>query len=187
MGAIRILLERIWGEIVGGDWMDVLRPIRWPKSKLVKEDEFRRVLNLAALKLDAAGPRTRKAAFVLLDADDDRPCELGPRLQSWARVHRSDLDVFCVVANIEYETWFVSSAPSLDTFLGLEEGDLDLVDPERRRAGKAWIESRFKGTPYSETVDQPTLTRAMDLRSCRERSPSFDKLCRELERRVVPS
>ena len=42
-----------------------------------------------------------------------------------------------------------------------------------------WVADRFKGH-YSETVDQPALTAKMDLDLCRERSPSFDKLCREL-------
>jgi hypothetical protein len=37
---------------------------------------------------------------------------------------------------------------------------------------------------YAETVDQPRLTAAMDLQMCRERSKSFDKLCRELEKRL---
>jgi hypothetical protein len=49
---------------------------------------------------------------------------------------------------------------------------------------KAWIEQRFKGTRYSETQDQPAMTLVMDLNLCRTRSPSFDKLCRELERRA---
>lgn len=34
------------------------------------------------------------------------------------------------------------------------------------------------------TVDQPAMTSHMDLHLARERSPSFDKLCRELERRL---
>jgi hypothetical protein len=55
------------------------------------------------------------------------------------------------------------------------------ADPEQQRCGKGWIEHRFKGPKYSETVDQPRLTAAMDLHLCRQHSPSFDKLCRELE------
>jgi predicted ATPase len=42
------------------------------------------------------------------------------------------------------------------------------------------IKSRVK---YSETIDQPAMTADMDLSLCRRRSPSFDKLCRELEKR----
>ena len=43
---------------------------------------------------------------------------------------------------------------------------------------------RFKGVKYSETVDQPAMTRAMNLAQCRLRSPSFDKLCRDLQGRL---
>lgn len=52
-----------------------------------------------------------------------------------------------------------------------------------QRCRKAWIEKRIKAPKYSETVDQPAMTAAMDLALCRSRSPSFDKLCRELEKR----
>ena len=31
--SIRLLLERIWREVVGGEFIDVLQPIRSPKSK----------------------------------------------------------------------------------------------------------------------------------------------------------
>jgi len=37
---------------------------------------------------------------------------------------------------------------------------------------------------YAETIDQVRLTTAMDLNLCRSRSKSFDKLCRELEKRL---
>lgn len=54
-------------------------------------------------------------------------------------------------------------------------------DPESQRLGKGWIERRFKGVKYSERVDQPKMTAKLDLNMCRDNSPSFDKLCRELE------
>ena len=38
------------------------------------------------------------------------------------------------------------------------------------------------GAKYSESIDQAKLTAHMDLSLCRTRAPSFDKLCRELER-----
>jgi hypothetical protein len=60
-------------------------------------------------------------------------------------------------------------------------------DPEGQRAGKAWVQKRYRGVKYSETVDQPAMTMRMDLSLCRSRSPSFDKLCRELEKRKDPA
>jgi hypothetical protein len=92
--------------------------------------------------------------------------------------------VSCVLAIVEYETWFVAAADSLRDFLDIPHTDTVPEAPEPRRSGKSWIERRFRGTKYSETVDQPKMTAAMDLPLCRQRSPSFDKLCRELEKRL---
>ncbi len=80
-------------------------------------------------------------------------------------------------------TWFAAACTSLEEYLDLSRGSLP-QEPERERLGKAWIQKRFRGTSYSETIDQPKLTSRMDLAACRRRSPSFDKLCRELEKRL---
>lgn len=65
----------------------------------------------------------------------------------------------------------------------MDQLEPDPKDLARQRCRKAWIEKRIKAPKYSETVDQPAMTAAMDLKLCRSRSPSFDKLCRELEKR----
>jgi hypothetical protein len=116
-----------------------------------------------------------------MDADEDLPCVLAPRLLAIARTARSDFSISCVVANVEYETWFVAAAESLTEYLDLVPGESIPEQPERDRLGKAWIQKRFRGIKYSETVDQPAMTSRMDLKLCRRRSPSFSKLCRELE------
>lgn len=184
--SVRILLERIWIEVVGGDYIEVLRPIRIPKSKLVHDKkELSRAVELALLNLGVSGNSLDPAmVLVLIDADDKPACQLGPKLLKQAKQARSDADISCVVANVEYETWFVAAAESLSEFLHLAPENEIPAAPEESRSGKAWIERRWKGTQYSPTVDQPKLTRRMDLSRCRERSPSFDKLCRELERHL---
>ncbi|MCX4244094.1 DUF4276 family protein [Paraliomyxa miuraensis] len=180
--AIRTLLTRTVHELLQGPWPVVLPPIRQPRSKLVaKPRELERAVGLAALKL-----QQHRASFdhglvlVLLDADDDPPCELAPRLLEQMR--RDDVDTTCVLANPEYETWFVAAAQSLSEYLSID--DQPPLEPEKRRLKKGWIERRFIGSPYSPPIDQPRLTAAMDLSQCRGGSPSFDKLCRELERRL---
>lgn len=183
-GAIRILLERIWYELFGGEYLDVLKPIRSKRQKLVNEPrEFGRVVDLAALKLQGNKTDDPEMILILLDADKDLPCVLGPDLLKKGRSHRGDVDFSCVIANVDYETWFVAAAPSLSGHLDLSEYDADL-DPEAARLGKGWIKQRIRRVKYSETVDQPSLTKAMDLALCRTKSPSFDKLCRELEARL---
>ncbi len=186
--AVRTLLARIWVELLGGEYVDVIRPIRQPRSKLVKKDELQKAVNLAISKLgNPSLPPAPPLVLVLIDADKELPCELGPKLLGFARESRPDADLSCVIANIEYETWFVASTESLGDYLNLPSGEAIPENPETHRLGKSWIEARFKGTKYSETVDQPAMTANIDLSLCRRRSPSFDKLCRELEKRLKSS
>lgn len=181
--SVRTLISRVWSEILAGEYVDVLRPIRQPRSKLVREADLQRAVKLAAAKLaSVVEPTDRGHILLLLDAHDDAPCQLGPRLLEWMTNAASRDAVSCVVANVEYETWFVGAAESLHEFLDRGPADSAIALPEQARAGKRWIETRFRGPKYSETIDQVRMTAAMDMTICRERCPSFDKLCRELAR-----
>lgn len=182
--AIRILLQRLWTELLGGEHIEVLKPIRSHRTKMIQSPELDRALGLAVLKLRTPPSSDPSLVLILLDADEDPACVLGPDLLRRARAQRTDMDISCVVAAVEYETWFVAAAPSLQGFLDLSGGPAPEA-PEASRSGKAWIQRRFKGVKYSPTVDQPSMTQRMDLLQARLRSPSFDKLCRELEKRLV--
>jgi hypothetical protein len=179
--SIRVLLTRIWTELLGGEYLDVLRPIRHKRQQLAKQSELVRAVEFAISKLaHTPGPRIPAMVLILVDADTDLPCRLAPELLGWAKEGRSGIDIVCIVANVEYETWFVAAADSLRDHLNLPV-DKPLPDaPEQQRLGKGWIERHFRGAKYSETQDQPAMTAKMDLAICRTRSPSFDKLCREL-------
>ena len=178
--AVRILLQRIWTEIVHGDYVDVLSPIRHPKSKLTQEQGLDRAVKLASAKLSQQRPEgIPSLILVLLDADNDCPAELGPLLRERAR-SSTHLDVECVIANTEYETWFARAARSPEEFLEL--GDMPTpIDPEKQRSGKGWIKQRFRAAKYSETVDQARLTARMDLEEYQSRCPSCRRLCDKLE------
>lgn len=183
--AVRTLLERVWCELLGGEFIEVIRPIRRPRSKLVKKDELIKAVKLAALKLHTDPVSADPCLIlVLIDADTDAPCAKGPELLDYAHDGQSDFDTACVLANVEYETWFVAAADSLRKYLKLPAPNELPEEPEQSRFGKAWVERHFHGN-YSETIEQPAMTATMDLALCRERSPSFDKLCRDLERRLV--
>lgn len=178
----RTLLQRVWTEIVGGLHVDVLQPIRRPRTLLVgKPDELQRAVELAALKLSLAASESPSLILILLDAEEDPVCELATELLVRARLARPDHLISCVLARREYESWFVAAAESLSDYLDLSADPEPPLDPERAGQGKGWVQSRFRGAKYSETIDQPRLTAAFDLRLCRGRSPSFDKLCRDLE------
>ena len=180
--AVRSLLTRVWTELLPGTYIDVLQPIRRPKSKLIQADELLRAVDLADLKLRETPLFRRQLILVLLDADMDAPCILGPRLLEIVTERRAHLDVSVVVANVEFETWFVAAAQSLSRYFDLAATPLS-ADPEVVRQGKATVRRLMHGR-YGETIDQPRLCSAMDLRLCRTRSASFDKLCRELEKRL---
>ena len=121
--------------------------------------------------------------LVLIDADDDCPAQLGPDLQRRAAEARPDKRISVVLANREYEAWFLAAAPSLAGRRGLS---LDLAapaEPEKPRGCKEWLsERRTDGKSYRPTVDQAALTAVFDLALARANAPSFDKLCREVER-----
>jgi uncharacterized protein DUF4276 len=182
--AVRGLLQRIWHEMLNGEHVEVLRPIRQPRSRLIQREHLIHAVDLAARKLmNEPRPEYRAMVLVLLDGNDGAVCELGPQLLGWAIEGRGDVDVACVLANKEYETWFVSAAASLAVHLGLEPGTPVPDQPEGSRQGKAWIQRHLPS--YQETVDQARLTAHMDLNEARAGSPSFDKLCRELEKRLM--
>jgi hypothetical protein len=181
--AVRILLQRLWTEVLGQEYVEVLKPIRSSRTKMIQSRELERALDLAVLKLRSAGSADPALILIMLDADEDLACVLGPDLLQRAQAHRGDADISCVVATVEYETWFVAAAESLSELLELSHEAVP-QSPESSRSGKAWIQKRFKGVKYSPTVDQPAMTRRMDLLQARGRAPSFDKLCRELEKRL---
>jgi hypothetical protein len=182
--AVGVLLRRLWVEMLGGGHLEVLKPIRRPRSKLARADELGNAVALAVEKLrEPTLEPMSSVVLVLIDADDDPPCVRGPQLAAAASAASRGTDVVCVLANVEYETWFVAAAASLQDYLELADDELPPADPEASRTRKGWVRRHFRGRRYSETLDQPALTARMDLGLCRRNSPSFDKLCRELERR----
>lgn len=185
--SIRPLLTRAAHEILGRPGLQVVRPIRRPRSTLLRPNELERAAELAVLKgVQVAGARERIGLLVLLDADEDCPAILAPELLQRLRMAQGDIASAVVLANVEFETWFAASAESLGAHLTMPIPDQHMVDPETARRGKGWIQAHFTQGRYSETVDQPRMTMAMDLAVCRHRSPSFDKLCRDLDALAGP-
>jgi hypothetical protein len=180
--AIRTIVTRVWTELLGGEYVNVLHPIRQPRSKLIRSEGLLKAIDLADERLREHASGDRSLILVLFDADEDLPCVLAPALLDIVRQNRSHLDVAIVLANTEFETWFAAAAESLTAFFDLSMTS-PAPDPEaagqRKGAVKRWMHGA-----YAETIDQVRLTQAMDLRLCRSRSKSFDKLCRELEKRL---
>ncbi len=132
--------------------------------------------------------RARPAAILaILDADDeclnrgpDR--RLGPELLARARSVAGDVPVGVVIANREFEAWFLAEQASLRHSGAMPEGPELAEDPEARTGCKAAM-SRLLGEAYEPTIHQRELARALTFsREARAKSPSYDKLVRELER-----
>lgn len=125
--------------------------------------------------------------LVLVDADDDCAATLGPRLLDVRRTARPDLPVAVVLAVTEFEAWFLAAAESLRGQRSLADDLVPPEDPEAVRDAKGWLQRhRRDGLAYTETADQPALAAVFDLETARERSPSFDKLWRDVEKLRIP-
>ncbi|MFB3778712.1 MAG: DUF4276 family protein [Bryobacteraceae bacterium] len=174
--AVPVLIRRIAETVDPGLVVKIERPVRIPKSRLVKEGELERAVRLAALSISGNG-----AILVILDSDDDCPAEVGPVLAGRVRSARPDLPSAVVLPKREFEAWFLAAAESLRGRRGLPEDLEPPAQPESVRGAKEWLSSRMVAHGYSETVDQPALTAALDVNAAR-RADSFDKCYREVVR-----
>ena len=173
--SLPILLRRILHQLEPQFQCVLLEPFRVPRGQLVKDDGLRRVVEFLARKVGDDG-----RILILLDADDDLPCQLGPDLLTRAKAFRPDRDISVVIAMREYEAWFLTAAESLR---GQRTLPSDLTAPSRPediRDAKGWLDQRMVDG-YSETLHQPAFTQLFDLSAAR-RSDSFDKLVRDVGR-----
>ncbi len=181
--AVPILLRRLVPHLLADAYAGVVRPIRQPRDRLVgnKQDCLKNSILFAAAKLTQI-QQTDSLSLVLVicDSDDDCAKVLAQQMNTVALKAAFEHEVSIVLAVQEFETWFVGAAESLGRFLELKNPPPE--KPEESGSKKRWVEDRFKGAKYSETIDQAKMAAAMDLTLCRKRCPSFDKLCREIER-----
>jgi hypothetical protein len=177
--AVPILIRRIAQTIDPGFVPKVLSPLRVPASRLLKEGETERSVELAARKLEGKG-----GIVVIVDCDweDGCPAEDGPVLLKRAVATRSDIPIAVILAKKEFEAWFLASAESLRNKFGLPKDLASPADPEGVRGAKEWLSDRMPpGRSYAETTDQPAFTAVFDIDAAR-RADSFDKCYRDIRR-----
>jgi hypothetical protein len=151
-------------------------PMRVPRGKLTCLGGIERAVSAMAIRVTGEG-----GVLVLLDADDDCPAELGPALLDRARKARPDSRVAVVLANREFEAWYLAAAPSLAGQHGFPDPFPRPENPERPRDCKGLLtRARAAGQPYKETVDQAAMASTFDVAMARAHAPSFDKFCREV-------
>lgn len=176
--ALPLLLRRLVEWKIPDLYVDVMHPIRVHKDRFLnKPEEFRRYLSLAAVKGGEEG-----RVLILLDADDDCPAEKGAAILASARAHIPGRLISVVMANREYEAWFIAAAKSLDGVRGFCFDPREIVDAETPRDAKGWISSHMIGKRYGEVLDQPALSAKMDLQQAYDGSRSFRKLCDDWSR-----
>jgi hypothetical protein len=152
------------------------------RDQFLKGDrkEFHSKLTLASAKCGAQG-----WVLILLDADDDCPAAKAPEILERALAVLSHRRLSVVLAQREYEAWFIAAASSINGQRGFQcaAGEAPPA-PEGIRDAKGWLGERMVGS-YHERMDQPAFSARLDLALAHERSRSFRKLCREWRRQVT--
>jgi hypothetical protein len=174
--AVPILIRRLVELVNPALYANVQHPIRKSRGTLLREGGIEGAVELAVRGLPELG-----FVLIIIDSDDSCPKELAPELLARAlRTGRRPVGV--VLAKMEFESWFIAAAESIAGHSGLPPNLVTPADPESIRGAKEWLQKAMPpGRAYSPTIDQPSLASKFDLNAAR-RAPSFDKMCREIER-----
>ena len=176
--AVPVLLRRVQQELHPDVYLNIPLPWRRPRYRLVKPGELEGTIEALARQLQR--PRT---ILILVDADDDPPCRVGPDLLARATEARPDIPMGLVLAKHEYEAWLLAALPSLAGRSGLRDQLPDVADPEAKQDAKKVLSEHMEaGQTYKATRDQARLTALFDMQLARQRSDSFDKCWREVQR-----
>jgi hypothetical protein len=132
--ALPLLLRRVAAEVDPGVYLVVPSPYRVNRSALLRPGMLEEVARIQVDRVTGAG-----GVFVLIDADDDCPADLGPRLLARVMTARPDSRAAVVLANREFEAWFLAAAPSLAGYRELPEVLESPQDPEAIRGAKEWL------------------------------------------------
>jgi hypothetical protein len=179
IASVPILLRRIFEALEIWD-VQVGRPLRCPRQKIVRESDLKRMLALAN------GEGTTQAILILFDLDDDCARNLIPSITQWCEEMATDLPHAIVLARREYEAWFLASVESLRGKCGILPTATYEADPEAKRGAKGALELLIpKNRGYDEVADQPVLTAVFDMQMAYKRSSSFRKLVSELCRVLI--
>lgn len=168
--AVPLLLRRLLNEAQAWGF-EVGRPHRRRRTQLVKKESLQSAVRVAALRENCA------AILVVFDADDDCPKDLAPKLEEWAREAAGGKPCAVVMANREYEAWFLASIEALRGRAAILPDATSHPNPEAPRDAKGALERLMaQGASYSPTVDQAQLTAHLDLARTYQRCRSFRKL-----------
>ena len=165
---------------IGGE----VRPIVRPPFRVQRDALKNRpgaLEEYAAKAFREGGPTAR--LIILLDAEDDPPEALTQYLLQRVPSHLPLERVSVSIANREYEAWFIASLETIAGIAGISGSVSVPQNVEGIRGAKEWLSRHMPdGSPYKPTLHQAELTSAIDINRARQRSQSFNRFCREVER-----
>jgi hypothetical protein len=173
--AMGVLMRRVLHDLDVFD-LQVARPFRVKRQRVVREGE----LEKSILQAERSRPGA-SSVFIVLDADDDCPADLGSHLLERARTE-TDRAVRVVFAKVEIEAWILAAIDSLRGVRGIRDDAHPPLDPEAVRDAKGALTRLMEGRRgYVATDDLPALVDAFDMGAAHARCPSFAKFRRDLE------
>jgi Domain of unknown function (DUF4276) len=168
--AIRVLLRRL-RDTSGAFPMEFLYPVRKPRAEFIQEGSLRGIIR------QTLALRSPDGILVVFDADDDCPRELAGRVQAWASEEAGEIPCAVVMANREFEAWFLASLSSLRGRRGIRHDAWSYPNPESVRGAKERLTGAMRpGKKYSATQDQASLTEGLDLAAAYRACRSFRRL-----------
>jgi hypothetical protein len=175
--AVPVLLRRIF-EHHGEYTLPIGKPIVRPRQQITKPEELEKWVGQAVQRAGCT------AVLVLLDADEEcgnRVTPLGPELRARAQAV-TDLPVFVVLANKEFEAWLLAGIEGLREAGRVYEDAEAPLDVEAMSHPKGNL-SGLMGPdgPYGETVDQASFAHLFDMGWALQRSRSFQKLWKDVD------
>ncbi|MBL8877896.1 MAG: DUF4276 family protein [Phycisphaerales bacterium] len=150
--AVPILIRNLAPELV------VRRPVRFPKTKLLKRDQLERAVAIAASNI-----RDRGAVLLMVDADSECAIKLARGLESECAAAHSNVVCRIAIPVREFESWIVG-------------GCFEFQDEDVDRAGDPKGRLRKVLGDYSETADQARLAAKINPGVLAPRSRSFRHL-----------
>ena len=172
--SVPVLIRRILQD--KGVYRVNVRPgVRVPRDKLLKPDEFERRLEFARRQPGA------RAITVIVDADNDCPRDLGPRLLARGLPVAAGMPLSVVLARMEMEAWFIAGIESLRGVGGIREDVRPPGDPETIADAKGWLTRHMlPGYSYMPVDNQSALAQRFDYVAAAARSRSLRKFLKDL-------
>lgn len=167
--AVPVLLRRLVDIAKAWHAVRIGQPIRCNRGQLVKQGELRKRVRLARLR------RNCGAILIIFDSDKDCPVELAAQVREWAVAEAGPVPCDVVLAEPEYEAWFLAAVESLREHHSVKSNAQSHPEPESPPGAKGGLEAMMH-ISYSERTHQPAFSAIFCMAAAFEHCRSFRKL-----------